>query len=208
MHSSKSNLPLHDIRKILASKLFTNEERAIAINRILRKWQINPLFESVLSKEQTFTKYVKEYVEDNLGLGVFDRWKLNTEQSEEFIQNISDLFDVEMWYMVPRSHIVTVSLVKTTTHPPILKTTLSFSIFLTSLLCLFTSFSFLIQTTFIIDAWRYLPLILFILVLTIITGLTTYGSADDPFDDKRMMSKKLLDDAKELDEIIEKYWKE
>lgn len=203
MRPSKDHLTLHDIREIHASKLFTEMEREAAIVRILAKWQSNPLFASVLAGTTTFQEQVKDYVADNMGLGIFKRWELDHKPSSEFIENISQLFDVEMWYMPFRCGPVHRSLISEVARPSIVRAlfyvigSLSLSVLLG-----FVVFSGLIRD------WHMWPYTLFVLLLLLVFVSVTHSDLDDPFSEKRELAEKLLSDAVELDEVIKKYWKQ
>lgn len=199
MYSIKYHLPLHDVREVLGSKLFTEHERGRAVNRILKKWQSNSLFSSVLAGETTFERHVRTYVEDNAGLGLFKRWKLISQPSPKFIEDISALFDVEMWYMIGRGRIINHSLISTVIRPAI---RLPLAWVLPAFACV-TTLGTLIFSGRLAEVWGLAVVLAGIATLS--TALVCF-TADDPFREKRDLAKKLLADAKELDKVVQKYW--
>lgn len=191
----KYTQPLSNLKEILSATLFSEEERIAAINRCLsEEGRINQVFKAVFDGETTFEKYVQEYAEDNMGLGLFKRWKLNNTPTKEFVENISVLFDTEksIGCRVPLyKNLATEEVRGPKIFLPLVWTAFAFS---------FLSLAFFARGQIGILAWTG------ILSISSLLAVMTFWAADHPFEDQRNMGANLLSQARELDMLIQKYW--
>lgn len=200
----KYEQPLNHIGEILSARLFSDEERAIAINRFLsEEGSSNEIFRAVLNGELTFEKYVREYTDDLNGLGLLKRWKLSSEPSQKFIENISLLFNTRKHVGVRGLPIYKNLAEEMVTRPEILTPLIFFSFtfaFCALLLIGLARFFFNLST--------YPPVLWVTTIASIVfSAWGTYCTADAPFDDRRAMGESLLLQAKELDTVIQTHYK-
>lgn len=188
--------PIDWIRQIQESNLFTEIQKTDAIYRFLdEEQQSNKLFASVLSGDTTFEKYVQEYVDDNLGMGLFKRWKLNKKPSSEFIENISGLFNTNVYRTSGAGRLglsITENLAESDVVTPLTFSSVVCSIGATILLSIELS-----------SAVHHFVLMFGIMMLY--GG--SYMSIVDLFYERKNMAQRILNTAKKLDEIVQEYWK-
>lgn len=200
----KYEQPLNHIGEILSAGLFSDEERAIAINRFLsEEGSSNEIFRDVLNGDLTFEEYVREYANDNNGLGLFKRWTLEDEPCREFIENITILFDVQKYVGVRGVPIYKNLAEEMVTRPEIFTPLIFFSLTFAFCALLLSGLA-----RFFSNLSTY-PSMFWVASIAgmMLCAWATYCTADAPFDDRRAMGESLLLQAKELDTVIQTYYK-